>query len=179
MDKLLQLLTLCLAATLITLAMPACESSPFGTGDDDDVADDDVSDDDVSDDDVGDDDTAPAEAVVSGTATRIYQTCPPQGDGNGDLCTFLAEVCDDYDDVVASAMVAANMGMPETPVDFNIEFVADGVWQAFGFLDDNGTGCDAGPDEGDFFTTTGCVEVEVAGQVDVADVEIVFDAKCP
>ncbi len=179
MTKLLHLFVLTLGLALIGLL--GCESSPFGTGmADDDVADDDASDDDASDDDVGDDDTAPAEAMVSGEATRTFQTCPPQDNGIGDLCTFIAEVCDDYENVAASGVVeGADMSWPETPVAYEIDGVADGVWQAFGFLDDNESGCEGGPDEGDFFTTSGCVEVEVVGQADVTDVAILFDAKCP
>ncbi len=166
-----------LALSLLTLVLPGCEPVEV---DDDDVADDDVADDDTADDDVGDDDTAPAEAMVSGIAGREYSTCPPAGNGVGDLCMFLLQDCLDVESAVASTVVLdADMSWPTNTIDFAIEGVADGSWQLFGFLDDDGAGCDAGPTSGDFFVSGNCVEVVVVDQQDVTDVAIVFDSKCP
>jgi len=185
MDKLLRLLAVLLALTLVSLAMPGCPGDDDDDDDnddsataDDDVADDDVADDDAADDDAGDDDTAPANASVIGAASREFQTCPPAGDGVGDLCVYLLATCEDLPSEVASVVVPdADLSWPDNRVDFTITGVADGLWQGWGFLDDDGSGCDGGPTSGDFFLSGGCVEVEVAGQQDVTGVQIVFNDK--
>jgi len=178
MDKLLRLLAVLLAFTLVSLALPGCPGDDDDDDDDSASTDDDVADDDVADDDVGDDDTVAADATVSGTASREFQTCPPAGDGVGDLCVFLLATCEDLGTAVASAVVSdADLSWPDNTIPFEITGVADGVWQAWGFLDDDGSGCDGGPTTGDFFLSGGCVEVEVVGQADVTGVEIVFNAK--
>ncbi len=172
------LLTFALVLSLLSLALPACETGthPLNGGDDDD--DDDIVDDD--DDDVADDDdAAPAEAAVSGAAGRTFSTCPPAGNGVGDLCMFLLSDCADPDSTVASAVVLdADMSWPDNKIDFTVEEVPDGVWQLYGFLDDDGSGCEGGISNGDFFLAGACVEVVVVDQRDVEGVVVTFDSKC-
>ena len=185
MNKALRLLAVLMAMTLGSLALPGCPSDDddddnddSATGDDD-VADDDAADDDAADDDAADDDTVAADATVSGSAGREFSTCPPEGNGIGDLCMFLLSNCADLGTEVASTVVPdADMEWPDSRVDFAITGVPDGMWQLYGFLDDDGSGCEGGMTFGDFFLAAECVEVEVVGQQDVTGVQITFDSKC-
>jgi hypothetical protein len=140
--------------------------------DDDDAADDD--------DDTGDDDTVAAEAMISGDVGREVSTCPPNQDGIGALCMFLLQTCGDMDSVIASSELAdADMSWPTNTVAFEIEGIPDGTWQLWGYLDDDGSGCDGEPTYGDFYLEGACVEVVVTDQEDVTGILVTFDSKCP
>ena len=178
MDSLYRILGTCLAAFLLTLTMPGC-TAPSHEGDDDDNDDSATGDDDAADDDAADDDTVAAEAMVSGRAGREFSTCPPAGNGVGDLCLYLLTDCaDPFSDVASTVVPDADMSWPDNLVDFTIEGVPDGVWQLYGFLDDDGSGCEGGVSNGDFYLADECVEVEVVDQQDVTGVLIKFNSKC-
>ncbi|MBU1072666.1 hypothetical protein KKG45_05405, partial [bacterium] len=74
-------------------------------------------------------------------------------------------------------VASADMSYPTNLIAFDITEVADGTYQAYGYLDDDGTG-DGGATAGDFENTV-CVEVTVSDQEDVTGVSITFDSKCP
>jgi len=181
MNEVTRILALMLTLLLVGIALPACDGETddddddSGVGDDDATADDDDA---TADDDDDDDDTVAANAVISGVANREFSTCPPSGDGFGNLCVSLQGTCDDFGTEVASFSVAdADMSWPTNEVAFELTGVPDGTWQLYAWLDDDAGGCEGGGGAGDFIVLGLCVEVEVAGQADVTDLAITFNTK--
>jgi hypothetical protein len=179
-----KILALLMSLLLVGLALPACDGEAdddddSGTGDDDDVADDDDATADDDDATAGDDDDATAkDATISGVIVREFSTCPPSGDGIGTLCVSLQGSCDDFGTEVASFELAdADMSWPTNEIAYELTELADGVWQLYSWLDEDGAGCDGGADTGDFIVLGLCLEVEVAGQADVTDFDVTFNTK--
>ena len=176
MNEMTKTLALMLTLLLVGLALPACDGEAdddddSGVGDDDDATadDDDATAGDDDDATAGDDDdTVAADAVISGVINREFSTCPPSGDGFGTLCVSLQGTCDDFGTEVASFELAdADMSWPTNEVPYELTGIADGTWQLYSWLDEDGAGCDGGADAGDFIVLGLCVEVEVANQEDV------------
>ncbi len=179
MNEVTRILALLLTLLLVGIALPACD----GEADDDDDSgaadDDDATADDDDDATAGDDDdTVAADAAISGVIVREFSTCPPSGDGIGTLCVSLQGTCDDFGTEAASFELAdADMSWPTNEVAYDLTGVADGVWQLYAWLDEDGAGCDGGGDAGDFIVLGLCVEVEVTGQADVTDFDVTFNTK--
>lgn len=126
-----------------------------------------------------DTDTVVPVAAVSGTVGRDVSTCPPGQDGIGNLCLFLLEDCDDFGSDGASANIAGvDMSVFTNTVPFEITEVPDGNWYLYGFLDDDGSGCDGDVTSGDFWEED-CIEVIVEDQTNVTGIEFIFWSKCP
>ena len=179
-----KILALLLSMLLVGFALPACDGAADDDDDDSGAGDDDAADDDdaTADDDdatAGDDDDAAAkDATISGVVNREFSTCPPSGDGFGTLCVSLQGTCDDFGTEVAAFELAdADMSWPTNEVPFDLTEVADGVWQLYAWLDEDGAGCAGGAAAGDFIVLGLCVEVEVVDQTDVTDLAITFNTK--
>jgi hypothetical protein len=118
-------------------------------------------------------------ASVSGTVSRLVETCPPLFGGIGPLCVHVLATCTDPSSEVASVIVPdANMSYPTNTVDYTVTGVPPGTWQVYAYHDDDESGCDFTLTTGDFFSGDGCISVTVDGScTDVTDADIVFNNK--